>query len=103
MKARDRWSLPSNHRIEVRRYIEENIDNQTSYQFQPYGGAVVAYKASEEPNTEYQVANGMGWRQMVQGSLTVEAAGGHHHNMMMAPHIQSLAASVRKHLYGLNG
>ncbi len=98
MKARDRLSLPSTHRVDVRRYIEENIGNQTNYQFQSYGGRVVAYKAAEEPNTEAQVANHMGWRRVVEGDLIVEVAGGHHHNMMMAPHVETLAVSLADHL-----
>ncbi len=100
MKARDRLSLPSTHRVDVRRYIEENIGNQTAYDFRPYGGTVVAYKAAEEPNTDVQVAAHMGWRRVVEGDLAIEVAGGHHHNMMMSPHVESLARSLVNHLDG---
>ena len=103
-KARARLGLAASHRLDVRRFIEENIQSQLNYTFEPYDGPMVVYKAEEDPFTGHFLDIQLGWTPVAKGGITVDVVGGDHLTMVAEPHVGELAAlleaEIARHLDG---
>ncbi|MDH3296329.1 MAG: thioesterase domain-containing protein, partial [Acidimicrobiia bacterium] len=101
-KARTRFGLEPSHRLDVRRFIEANIQSQLNYEFQPYHGPMVVYKAEEDPFTAHFLDIQLGWTPVAAGGITIRAVGGDHLSMVAEPNVARLArlleADIASHL-----
>ncbi len=93
-ELRDRLGLAPGHRLEVRRFIEENIQSQLRYRFQPYPAPMAVYKAAEDPFTGHFLEIDLGWRPVAHGGLTIRVIPGDHLTMVAEPHVQHLAEQL---------
>ncbi len=90
-RLRHRLGLEPNHRLEVRRFIEENIQSQVHYHFEPYPAPMAVYKAAGDPFTGHFLDIDLGWRPVAKGGLTIRVVEGDHLTMVAEPHVERLA------------
>ena len=80
--------------LRIRSFIEENWRSQASYLFAPYEGAVEVFKAGDDPFTQSLTNAGMGWADVVSGSLRVQVVPGGHLSMLAEPCVGELARLI---------
>lgn len=95
LAVRKRLNLRSDHRLEIRRFIEENVSAQAAYAFDPYPGDMLVVKAGDDPFATMQLEAGMGWTSVAGGTLDVARAPGGHLSMMEAPNVTTVADALR--------
>ncbi len=96
-KGRAKLGLPLSDGLRIRRFIEDNWQSQTSYQFAPYKGSVTVFKAIDDAFTASMAEGGMGWQHIVEGPLEVVPVGGQHLSMLAEPHVEALAERFTEH------
>ncbi|MDH4278291.1 MAG: AMP-binding protein, partial [Acidimicrobiia bacterium] len=94
-ELRRRFGLDPSHRLEVRRFIEDNIQSQLRYEYRPYPGPMAVYKAAEDPFTGHFLEIDLGWRPVADGGLTIRVVEGDHLTMVAEPHVGRLADLLR--------
>ncbi len=92
---RRRLGLEPSHRLEVRRFIEENIQSQVRYEYEPYPAPMAVYKAADDPFTGHFLDIDLGWRPVAAGGLTIRVVEGDHLTMVAEPHVERLADLLR--------
>ncbi len=90
-EVRRRLGLDPNHRLEVRRFIEENIQSQLHYEYRSYPAPMVVYKAADDPFTGHFLDIDLGWRPVADGGLIIRVVEGDHLTMVAEPHVERLA------------
>ncbi len=95
-KAKARLGMAPGHRLDVRRFIEANIQSQLNYEFEPYDAPMVVYKAAEDPFTGHFLDIQLGWTPVADGGLTVRVVEGDHLTMVAEPHVEELARLLRQ-------
>ncbi len=95
-RLRQRYGRESTHRLEVRRFIEANIQSQFNYEYQPYSNPMVVYKAADDPFTAHFLELDMGWRSVAHGGLTIKVVSGDHISMVAEPNVGLLARYLRE-------
>ncbi len=88
---RRRLGLDPNRRLDIRRFIEENIQSQVRYEYRPYPGDMAVYKAAGDPFIGHLLETDMGWRPVADGGLIIRVVGGDHLTMVAEPHVERLA------------
>ena len=94
LDLRRRLGIRSDYRLEVRRFIEDNVSTQSSYTFDPYPGPMLILKAGDDPFSARQLADDLGWRTVAVGDLNVAEVPGGHLTMMAEPHVASVAEAL---------
>ena len=101
-KARWRLGLAASHRLDVRRFIEENIQSQMNYTFKPYDGPMAVYKAADDPFTGHFLDIQLGWTPVADGGIKIDVVEGDHLTMVAEPNVERLAelleADIAEHL-----
>ncbi len=95
-RLRTRYGRESTHRLEVRRFIEANIQSQLHYEYQPYPNPMVIYKAADDPFTAHFLDLDMGWRSVAHGGLSIKVVSGDHISMVAEPNVGLLARYLRE-------
>jgi amino acid adenylation domain-containing protein len=95
-RLRERYGQESTHRLEVRRFIEANIQSQLHYEYQPYPNPMVIYKAADDPFTAHFLDLDMGWRSVAHGGLIIKVVSGDHISMVAEPNVGLLARYLRE-------
>ncbi len=90
--------LRSEQRLEIRRFIEDNVQAQLSYHYDPYPGRLLVLKAGDDPLAPAQVEQDMGWRQIALGGIDVEIVTGGHLSMMDEPNVEQVADALSRTL-----
>ena len=90
-EVRRRLGLDPGHRLEVRRFIEENIQSQLRYDYRPYPAPMAVYKAAEDPFTGHFLDIDLGWPPVANGGLIIRVVSGDHLTMVAEPHVERLA------------
>ncbi|MEL6985477.1 MAG: thioesterase domain-containing protein, partial [Actinomycetota bacterium] len=86
--------LRAEQRLEIRRFIEDNVQAQLSYHYEPYPGRLLVLKAGDDPLAPAQAEAGMGWRQVALGGVEVDIVPGGHLSMMDEPHVAHVASAL---------
>ncbi|MEM7275052.1 MAG: AMP-binding protein, partial [Actinomycetota bacterium] len=94
LAVRHRLGIRADHRLEVRRFIEDNVSAQAAYTFDPYPGPMLVIKAGDDPFAELQLDHGMGWRTVAVGGLAIAQSPGGHLSMMAEPNVERVAALI---------
>lgn len=102
LAVRKRLNLKADHRLEIRRFIEENVSAQAAYAFDPYPGDMLVVKASDDPFAKMQIEAGMGWTSVALGTLSIAEAPGGHLSMMEEPNVSTVADVFRSTLENLS-
>ena len=101
LAIRRRLGLPIDHQLEIRRFIEDNVQAQVAYGFRPMAAPMLVVKAADDALAEAQIEAGMGWRHLAAGGLTVGLSPGAHLSMMAEPNVGEVAAAVGRALSSL--
>ncbi len=88
----------TDHTLEVRRFIEDNLNAQWNYNYEPYPGNMLVIKAEDDPFADFYVQAKMGWKHLALGSLTIEISPGAHLSMMEEPHVEVVADALERAL-----
>jgi SAM-dependent methyltransferase len=78
----------------IRQFIEANYASQRAYEFAPYDGPVVVFRAGDDPFGGSLVDNAMGWRRVAVGPLDVRVVPGGHITILEEPNVQRLAGEL---------
>jgi len=81
-----RWSP------ELYRHVENNLRILGAFQYRPYDGDIVLFRARARPLFHAQTRD-LGWQSLVR-SVRVIATPGNHHTLMLEPHIRDVARSL---------
>jgi len=90
--------LRTEQRLEIRRFIEDNVQAQLGYHYDPYPGRLLVLKAGDDPLAPAQAERDMGWRQVALGGIDVDIVAGGHLSMMEEPHVERVAESLDRAL-----
>jgi amino acid adenylation domain-containing protein/non-ribosomal peptide synthase protein (TIGR01720 family) len=100
LAERERF-LPSGiDRKTARRYFLAGTANGKAgrkYQPKPYTGSVTLFRAAEG-HVVHAREPSLGWAQLAQGGLEIYEVPGTHDNMVLRPHVRTLAEVFRNHL-----
>lgn len=94
IKARERLGLQVSDELKIRRFVEDNWASQQAYEFTAYDGAMVIYKAGDDPFNLHMVKHGMGWSDVATGPFKVTVVGGEHLSMLADPYVPELAREL---------
>ncbi len=94
LAVRQRLNLPVDHLLEIRQFIESNIEAQENYDFEPFSGRMVNFKASEDPLFDHHMEIKMGWHGLVTGSFDLIDVPGGHISMLADPFVETLATRL---------
>lgn len=86
--------LRTEQRLEIRRFIEDNVQAQLGYHYEPYPGRLLVLKAGDDPLAPAQAEAGMGWRPVALGGVDVDIVPGGHLSMMEEPHVDHVASAL---------
>ena len=95
LALRRRLNARTDHQLEIRQFIEDNVNAQASYVYDAYPGKMLVIKAADDPFADYFIDAGMGWEHLAAGGLTINTAPGGHLSMMAEPNVEVVAASLR--------
>ncbi len=94
IKVRERLGLAVSDELKIRQFVEDNWTSQQAYEFEAYDGAMVIYKAGDDPFNLHMVKHGMGWADVATGPFKVTVVGGEHLSMLADPHVPQLAREL---------
>ncbi|MEM9134198.1 MAG: amino acid adenylation domain-containing protein [Actinomycetota bacterium] len=98
IKVRERLGLSVSDELKIRQFVEDNWTSQQAYDFAPYDGPMVIYKAGDDPFNLHMVKHGMGWADVATGPFKVTVVGGEHLSMLADPHVPELARELEADL-----
>ncbi|MBD2020581.1 amino acid adenylation domain-containing protein [Leptolyngbya sp. FACHB-36] len=77
-------------------YEEQSQRLGSTYKLQPYPGAAILFKASEQfSNVSLQIDPAMGWGEVIAGGLEIHQITGTHLSILQEPHVQVLGATLQ--------
>lgn len=80
-------------------FVMANERAAASYRAQPYAGDVVVFRAAADHfDAPEAIADGLGWKPVVTGELSVEDVPGGHLSMLEEPHVAEVAHVLRSAL-----
>jgi aspartate racemase len=93
--------LPSGLPASLREVRRTNSAAERAYTPQPYTGPIVLFRATERSlrGTDAEAH----WRRLAAGEFTIVEVPGHHSTILEEPHVQFLAAELRKCLESADG
>jgi thioesterase domain-containing protein len=95
-RARKAGALPPDFGLaDARRYLDVYKANRRasqSYRLGTYPGSAVLFRAAAEP--EETGDETIGWRQNIQGGLTVVPLPATHNSLIEPPHVEAIAAWI---------
>lgn len=94
LKARRATGREVDERLQRRELMEANVALHKAYDYRPYPGRVVVFKAGDDAFTRWQAESGMGWAPVVTGDLDVAMVPGRHLSMLDEPHVETLAQKL---------
>jgi long-chain acyl-CoA synthetase len=102
-RARQRWGVRAgltDEKAHIRvREAAYRARAREEHRLRPYDGKIVLFRARDNNFADhYTVDPHLGWRSVVRGEIVVEEIFGRHIDMLRAPAIDQIAASLRSHL-----
>ncbi|MEM9562037.1 MAG: amino acid adenylation domain-containing protein [Actinomycetota bacterium] len=98
LSVRRRLGIRNDARMQIRRFIEDNVRAQSDYRYEPYAGSMLVIKAGDDPLAADHLDDGMGWRVMAAGGLELASAPGGHLSMMDEPNVEWVAEAMQASL-----
>jgi amino acid adenylation domain-containing protein/FkbM family methyltransferase len=101
LKAQDMFP-PDFGPVEARFYFDlakVNFQALLKYAPRPYDGKVTLFRSSERPGLTDPT---LGWGQLAAGGVDIHVVAGRHHEIVLRPHVQSLAEALMTSLNAAN-
>jgi amino acid adenylation domain-containing protein len=98
--ARERLGLALPGRLQIRRFVEGNLQAAINLEVQPYPGRLTVFKAGDDSLTASLAESGMGWASVGAGGVEVITVPGGHLSMLEEPHVAHLARELAAVLRG---
>ncbi len=83
--------LPLQDQLVRRSIIEGDVARRRAYQYRPYSGRVLVFKAGRDPYAQARADAKMGWGRIITGQLDVVVVPGSHLSMLAEPQVRELA------------
>lgn len=82
---------------EFRERVNAILATYEKYQYRPYQGDMVLLRAYASPLL-HSYSDDLGWRNYLQGKLSIQRTSGNHHSITKAPHVYQLAKMFKNML-----
>ncbi len=90
IQTRKRLGIGVSNKLEIRRFVEDNVRSQINYEFKPLAVPILVFKA-DDSFTASRRDGAFGWEMVADAGVKLIDVAGGHLSMLAEPHVEALA------------